>query len=83
MAVVKSGRIIKKTIDDYIYYDENAKQIYCSPLLEDKPWIHIILKIWAKMNGGYENLAQCKPFSFLRAFTFPDWSIFNPGLEDL
>jgi len=79
--VVKEGRIIKKTIDDYVYYDEVTHKIYGSPLLEDKPWVYIVLKVWAKMNLGYDNLSMCKPFSFIRAFTFPDWSIFNPGLE--
>ncbi len=52
--------------------------------MENRPvWVHIILKAWAKINRGYEQLYNCEPFSFVQAFTYPDWSIFNPGLESL
>lgn len=80
VAAVKEGRIIKKTVDDYVYYDEITKKVHCHPFLEDKPWVHIILKVWAKLNKGYENLPKASPFSFIKAFTYPDWSVFNPGL---
>jgi hypothetical protein len=45
--------------------------------------VHIILKAWAKLNKGYDRLDTCEPFSFIKTFTFPDWAIFNPGLEEL
>jgi hypothetical protein len=80
VAVVKEGRIIKKTIDDYVYFDERTRRIYAHPFLEDKPWTHILLKTWAKMNKGYENILAPSPFQFAKAFTFPDWGVFNPSL---
>lgn len=83
VAAVKEGRIIKKTVDDYVYYDEITKSIYSHPFLEDKPWIHIIVKVWAKLNKGYENLPTASPFQFIKAFTYPDWSVFNPSVENL
>ena len=83
VAAVKEGRIIKKTVDDFVYYDETTRTIHAHPFLDDKPWIHIILKVWAKLNKGYENLPLASPFQFIRAFTYPDWSVFNPGLENL
>jgi len=83
VATVVEGRIIKKTIDDYVYYDEITKRIYGHPFLEDKPWIHIILKVWAHTNRGYDKMELASPFSFIKTFTYPDWSIFNPGLESI
>lgn len=83
VAAVVEGRIIKKTVDDFVYYDEITKKVHSHPFLEDKPWIHIILKVWAKINKGYEEMDQASPFDFIRAFTYPDWSIFNPGLESV
>ena len=80
VAAVKEGRIIKKTVDDFVYYDETTRTIHAHPFLDDKPWVHIILKVWAKLNKGYENLPLASPFQFIRAFTYPDWSVFNPGL---
>ena len=62
VAVVKEGRIIKKTIDDYVYFNEHTRRIHSHPFLEDKPWIHIIVKTWAKMNRGYENIPLARPF---------------------
>lgn len=62
VATVVEGRIIKYTVDDYVYYDETTKQIHAHPFLEDKPWIHIILKVWARVNKGYDKIEQAKPF---------------------
>jgi hypothetical protein len=42
--------------------------------------MHIILKVWAKVSGGYEKLMESSPFSFVRNFSFPDWGVINPGL---
>jgi hypothetical protein len=83
VAVVQNGRIMKMIIDDCVYYDEARNQIVAHPFHDDKPWVHILLKAWAKVNGGYERLDDCEPFEFVKTFTFPDWSIFNPGLETL
>jgi hypothetical protein len=44
--------------------------------------VHILIKVWAKINGGYENLYKCEAFQFIRTFTFPDWEIINPSRED-
>lgn len=83
VAVVQNGRMAKIIIDDFVYFDEIRNQIVAHPFLQDKPWVHIILKAWAKINKGYDRLDACEPFAFIKAFTFPDWAIFNPGLEDL
>lgn len=50
-------------------------------MLEDRPWVHIILKTWAKLNVGYALANEAEPFSFIQAFTFPEWSLINPGRE--
>lgn len=56
VAVVQSGRIAKIIVDDWVYYDEVQGQVVRHPLLEDKPWVHVILKAWAKLNKGYDRI---------------------------
>jgi hypothetical protein len=80
VAVVQGGRIARLVVDDFVYFDETRGRILCHPFLPDRPWVHIILKAWAKLNRGYDRLDACEPFAFLKAFSFPDWGIFNPGL---
>lgn len=80
MAVVQGGRIAKLVVDDFVYYDEVRGEIQAHPFLMDRPWVHIILKAWAKLNHGYDRMDSAPPFSFLKAFSFPDWGVFNPGL---
>ena len=74
---------MKITVDDYVYYDANSRRIVAHPSLADKPWVHIILKVWAKLNKSYEESCKAVPFQFLRTFTYPDWRVFNPSLEKL
>ena len=83
VALVQGGRMAKLVIDELVYFDEIAQQIHAHPYLPDKPWVHIILKAWAKLNKGYDKLDSCPPFAFIKAFSFPDWATFNPGFEDL
>lgn len=83
MATVVEGRILKQTVDDYVYYDEITHKIESHPFLEDKPWVHIILKVWAKLNKGYQKMELASPFQFIKAFTYPDWSTYNPCLESI
>ena len=44
----------KEVIDDTMYFDETLDKILSHPDIEDHPWVHILLKAWAKKNKGYE-----------------------------
>lgn len=71
----------KEIIDDKFYYDEKENKIVTHSGLSDHIWVHIIVKMWAKLNKGYENLKNCRSFSFIRNFSFPDWDVMNPNKE--
>jgi hypothetical protein len=43
--------------------------------------MHILMKVWAKINKGYEEMLEAKPFSFIKTFSFPDWEVMNPNYE--
>lgn len=60
-------------IDDYMEFDTEKNEIVAHKILVDQPWMHIILKVWAKINHGYDNLYECEPFLFVKTFSFPDW----------
>lgn len=45
--------------------------------------MHILLKAWAKCRGSYKQLPSADPFDFIKTFSYPDWKIINPGLEDI
>jgi hypothetical protein len=54
--VLKDGVLVKEVIDDTFYYDENGGCLYTHPELQNYPWVHILIKVWAKIKGGYKNL---------------------------
>ena len=58
----KDGVVHKEIIDDEFYFDERLNEIEYHPLLMNHPWIHILIKAWAKKNKSYENLNHCEPF---------------------
>ena len=60
-------------IDDYIEYDTEKNEIVGYKIIQNQIWMHIILKVWAKINHGYEKLYECEPFLFVKAFSYPDW----------
>ncbi len=47
--------MIKILVDDYVIWDELRKDIVTHPFYDNnQPWLQIILKVWAKLCGGYE-----------------------------
>lgn len=79
VVVCQNGTLTKVIIDDKFYFDEKDHKILTHPALSDHPWVHIVAKVWAKLNKGYDNLKSCPSFSFIRTFSFPDWEIMNPN----
>lgn len=71
--------MVREIIDDSFYFDDTNNELFSLAPLQNHPWIHIIVKVWAKLNQGYELLENMSPFSFIKTFTFPDWEIINPG----
>lgn len=43
----------------------------------DQGWQLILLKFWAKRNGGYSKVRNLPPFSFIESFTNSNWKYFN------
>jgi hypothetical protein len=43
----------------------------------DQAWQIILLKFWAKRNGGYARVRNTHPFSFIESFTNSNWKYFN------
>jgi hypothetical protein len=47
--------MIKLLIDDYVIWDDLRKEIVTHPFFDNsQPWLHVILKAWAKLCGSYE-----------------------------
>ena len=45
--------------------------------------MHILIKAWAKAKGSYSKIMDTQPFQFIKAFSYPDWLVVNPAMEDL
>ena len=43
----------------------------------EHPWQIVLLKAWIKECGGWEEIFKAPPFSFLDAFGFPSYKVFN------
>lgn len=41
------------------------------------------MKVWAKCRGSYKSILYAEPFDFIKTFSYPDWKIINPVLEDI
>ena len=82
IVVWKEGRLTKDIIDDYIEFDNETNKPIGFDLDNVHPWMLILLKMWAKVNNGYQNIYEAEPFGFLKTFSYPDWETINVNIED-
>ena len=63
------------TVDDLVpVYDESNEHVW----EVEEPWKMILLKVWACLNDGYDNiLKRHKPFRALEYFTGNNWRFYN------
>lgn len=47
----------------------------------DNAWQIILLKFWAKRNGGYNNVKSIPPFYFLEFFSNSNWKYYNLQID--
>ena len=63
-------------VDDYIPVDaETLEPIWGTTMMQ--AWQIILIKLWAKLNGGYREIHSTPPFDFLEHFSNPNWKFFN------
>ena len=48
--------MIKESIDDFIEYHSQLNIPILDEDFDIQPWLLILLKTWAKIKGGYNNL---------------------------
>lgn len=74
--VNNEGRFELEVVDDLIPININSGL----PILNldiRQPWLLILVKVWAKRNGGYNRLKNGKCFEFISAFTNSNWKYYN------
>ena len=71
----EDGRYRLVTVDDMIpVLNESNQHLWGI----EEPWKMILLKVWACLNEGYDNiLKNHRPFNFLEYFTGNNWKYFN------
>lgn len=76
MIINVDGRFETGCVDDWVpVYEHSLQPIWGMDF--DQGWQIILLKFWAKRNGGYRNVRNLPPFSFIESFTNSNWKYFN------
>ena len=73
-------------IDDFLpIYKNSQKPCFAQPH-QNKIWVMLLEKAWAKINGGYANIIKglpCEAFEFLTGVGSLSFNIKNKDLDDL
>ena len=63
-------------VDDYIpVYEKTLEPVWTRDL--QNPWLNILIKMWAKLKGGYQYLDNASPMEFLKTFSNSNWRYYN------
>ena len=72
----QNGRWETDVVDDWVpVYEESLDPIWGFDV--EHAWQVILLKFWAKKNGGYQKVKEMPPFQFIEFFTNSNWKYFN------
>jgi len=64
------------TVDDRIpVYEDTLEPIW--GLNFQNPWELILIKAYAKKQGGYSKLWSTNPFNFIESVSNPTWKYYN------
>jgi hypothetical protein len=71
----EDGRHRLVTVDDLVpVYDQSNEHVW----EVEEPWKIILLKVWACLNDGYDNIfKRHQPFRALEYFTGNNWRFYN------
>lgn len=68
MIVNMDGKYQMEVIDDVIPVYEDSQEPVWSHYLKET-WHLLVIKLWAKIKGGYYRLKDTQPFEFIEHFT--------------
>lgn len=71
-----NGRFETDVVDDLIPVRKYSLEPIWGMEL-DNAWQIILLKFWAKRNGGYRKVKEIPPFHFLEFFSNSNWKYYN------
>ena len=76
MIVNYEGRYHTEVVDDYIpVYEKTLEPVWTRDL--QNPWLNLLIKMWAKLKGGYQEIKNTNPMDFLRTFSNSNWRYYN------
>lgn len=74
------GRFEVISVDDRIpLYKDTMEPVWGYSF--NNPWELILLKAWAKIVGGYNQVMEARPFEFVETFSYSTWKYFNLAKE--